>query len=269
MWYELRAAGTVLHLDIPFPLARTRESDEFLRGPAASSGTFAPADLTVRFSPADTLPELPASGHWEIDNYYADRQVFLCALRGQPPHTVVVWIGENLISCEYLRGQEDRLRYSRNIWDTLGLETLLLHRGGLLLHASFIRLRDGRGVVFSAPSGTGKSTQADLWAVWEGAEILNGDRAALLPGHGGWTSWGLPYAGSSEIYRNESAPLAAVVLLRQAAENRASRLPGARAFAGLLAALLASVPAYLLECRPDRGAVETLKQVLNEKGEVG
>lgn len=30
------------------------------------------------------------------------------------------------------------------------------------LHASVIRV-NGHGILFSAPSGTGKSTQADLW----------------------------------------------------------------------------------------------------------
>lgn len=70
------------------------------------------------------------------------------------------------------------MAFSRNICDLLGLERLLLSRQGLLLHASFIRWQD-RGILFSAPSGTGKSTQADLWVRHRGAEVINGDRAAL------------------------------------------------------------------------------------------
>ena len=59
--------------------------------------------------------------------------------------------------------------------------------------ASFIRWQ-GRGILFSAPSGTGKSTQANLWVQHQGAEVINGDRAALRQVGGRWQAFGLPYA---------------------------------------------------------------------------
>ena len=125
----------------------------------------------------------------------------------------------------------------------------------------------------------GKSTQAELWRQYEGAEILNGDRAALRKKNGIWHGYGLPYAGTSGIYRNESAPLKVIVALRQATENRIRRIAGAEAFsylypetmihrwdpqfesraAELLLSLLSEIPVFLLECRADRGAVEILK----------
>ena len=51
----------------------------------------------------------------------------------------------------------------RNIWNKIDLSRILLHQGGLILHASYIIWND-RGILFTAPSGTGKSTQAGLWA---------------------------------------------------------------------------------------------------------
>lgn len=43
--------------------------------------------------------------------------------------------------------------------EMLALEKYLLKRNALILHSSFIEYRN-KGIVFTAPSGTGKSTQA-------------------------------------------------------------------------------------------------------------
>ena len=104
---------------------------------------------------------------------------FITALSGSFRHMPrVTWLGDSgkTVYCDYVRGMESYMNHSHNLCDLLGLETLLLKYDGLLLHSSFIRWR-GEGILFSAPSGTGKSTQADLWVKYEDAEILNGDRA--------------------------------------------------------------------------------------------
>ena len=106
--------------------------------------------------------------------------------------------------------------------------------------------------------------------MYEGAEILNGDRAAVRKSGGCWYAYGLPYAGSSGIYRNESTELSAVVVLRQAKENRIRRMKRLEIIQNLypettvhqwerdfvekaltiLTGLAEEVPFYLLECRP-------------------
>ena len=177
---------------------------------------------------------------------------------------------------------------SHNLCDLIGLETLLMRYGGLMLHAAFIRWQE-KGILFTAPSGTGKSTQADLWEKYEGAEILNGDRAGLRCIEGHWTAFGLPLAGSSYIYRNESAPADTIVVLRQSPENRIRRLGPAEAFrylypevtvhqwhrpwvekaSSMLLDLISHVPVWLLECRPDQGAVRLLKETIMERQKEG
>ena len=109
-----------------------------------------------------------------------------------------------------------------------------------------------------------------------------GDRAALRPGPDGWRAYGLPYAGSSGIYRNEHAPVAAIVLLGQAKENSIRRVSPAQALCALfpevskqgwdplwtnrvlelLTKLVTQVPVYRLECLPDPSAVDCLKAAL-------
>ena len=203
-----------------------------------------------------------------------------------PPYACAIWEkdpeGRPALTCSYLPGNEFRFGYSRMISDHIGMETLFLRRSCLMLHAAFIRWQ-GKGILFTAPSGTGKSTQAELWKKYEGADILNGDRAAVRRDESGcWQAYGLPYAGSSGIYRNEKAPVSAVVVLRQAEENRIRQLGMLEIIQKLypettvhqwepdfiekaltlLTELAGEVPIYLLECRPDRGAVEAVKNVL-------
>ena len=53
-----------------------------------------------------------------------------------------------------------------NIWNYLAFENVLINHTGFILHSSFISWQNN-GILFTAPSGTGKSTQADLWKKYE------------------------------------------------------------------------------------------------------
>ena len=172
----------------------------------------------------------------------------------------------------------------QKVFNNMELEALLLKYDALILHSSFIRWQ-GCGILFSAPSGTGKSTQADLWAKYKNAEILNGDRSILRKKDGRWTAYGLPFAGSSDIFRNESAPIRTIVMLEQAPENSISRLNPAQAIRrmmpevtlhhwdpafmnkglDLILEVLGSVPVYLLRCLPDEGAVNLLHDTITRE----
>lgn len=167
------------------------------------------------------------------------------------------------------------------IWNFLAPEEGLLANHAFILHSSFVVWR-GQGILFTAPSGTGKSTQADLWKQYEGADIYNGDRTVVRRINGSYYGFGSPYAGSSGIYRNESAPICAIVVLTQASENQIQRLSGKQAFLPLFRETLANtwnpaymesmtdllldaaatIPIFRLDCRPDRDAVELVKKTL-------
>ena len=171
---------------------------------------------------------------------------------------------------------------SWQILQALELYHLLLTEGGAVLHASYI-LFQGRAILFSGPSGVGKSTQANLWAQYRNAEIINGDRVLLRRGPDG-SMWahGICYSGTSGICRNQSAPLAAIVLLEQSKETGIQRLSGLAAFKLLLpqlayrtwdpgdvacvtqflSELLTEKSALHLACRPDESAVKSLEKYL-------
>lgn len=280
MQYLYQIAGISVLCRMPFSIHIQKESAEFIY-PAVDDGMT--VDETIRFIPVSGLETMTSDGYWDIDRYHAASSVYYCTSPGGEAYAQVNFESScpGSMICRYVRGKESFLDYSRNICDILSLETLLLHYNGFILHSSFIRWQQ-QGILFSAPSGTGKSTQADLWVEYEGAEIINGDRAGLRLIDGVWQAYGLPYAGSSHIYRNENAPVAAVVVLRQAKENRIRRLRAAEAIRflypevtahhwdrefvdrilNLLMELTEAVPVYLLECLPDRGAVELVKDTI-------
>jgi len=159
---------------------------------------------------------------------------------------------------------------------------LLLHKG-VVIHASALKYSD-KGIIFSAPSGTGKSTQAKLWQTHvEQVVILNDDTPAIRFMGNKPYIFGTPWGGSKGIYCNESAPLEAIILLEQAKVNQVSRIGVQQALPlflprfflpyfdqcmmdkalSLCNALLESIPVCLLQCRPDLGAVEAIRQCLD------
>ena len=105
------------------------------------------------------------------------------------------------------------------IWNLIHMEALLLQADALILHCSYL-LYDGKAILFSAPSGTGKTTQAKLWEKLYPAEIINGDKAILQKRDGVWHACGYVFHGSAAECRNESHPIGAIVAVRQSPEDR-------------------------------------------------
>lgn len=169
----------------------------------------------------------------------------------------------------------------RYFWSSVPLAQLLLPKKAVLMHASHIDV-NGSSVLFTAPCGTGKSTQAELWRIHRGAEVINGDKAGIYFKNGKVFACGVPFCGTSKICKNKNLPLKAIVLLSQGKENRVKLLSGFEAlqavinniYIDLLAPgerqmcidfaieLLEKVSVFSLECTPDERAVEELEKVL-------
>lgn len=187
------------------------------------------------------------------------------------------------IRVSYLEKGKRCLSEIHNSFFHLGFESMLLYRERLCFHAACVRTALG-GILFSGPSGIGKSTQAALWCQHRGAEQINGDRPILSKGNGEWLAWGSPYAGSSHCYINASCPVRAIVMLRQAENCSLRRLSIKEAFRAIWSGLTvpawdakateaacdltlelsAAVPVYEFGCTPDAAAVEFLEQGLGK-----
>ena len=170
------------------------------------------------------------------------------------------------------------------LWTTLFINHLLLPFQILTVHASYI-CHNEQGILFTAPSGTGKSTQAELWRQHRGAEVINGDKAGVRVEEGRAMVYGVPFSGTSGICKNKTLPLRAIVVLSQAPVNRAVRLPASQAVAALypnvfadqhvveeqqmalscVLDLVESVPVFSLACTADEGAVIALENALRQE----
>lgn len=174
----------------------------------------------------------------------------------------------------------------KTVLNSLEAEHLIARSSGFVFHSSYIVL-NGRAILFTAPSGTGKSTQAELWRVLRGAEIINGDRSVvriLESDSSSVVADGIPFAGSSQICKNVTAPLAAIVYLGQAPQTTIRKLRGFEAFRSVwegvsvntwdetdvalvsetVQRVVQTVPVYRLDCTPDESAVIALERMMAE-----
>ena len=154
-------------------------------------------------------------------------------------------------------------------------KTVLSCYDGFFFHSSCLAL-DGEGYVFSAPSGTGKSTHTRLWREYFGSRVtmINDDKPIVRRVNGEFRIFGTPWMGKSEIGSNTSAPIKAVYLLEQSKENHIEQVSAGRALGELLEAtllprdradmvrllglfdeLFSEIPLFKLSCNMDVSAV--------------
>jgi len=158
----------------------------------------------------------------------------------------------------------------------------IVYKNSIVLHASCIEY-EGKGIAFTAPSGTGKSTHARLWEENKtGTRVINDDAPIIRLIDGKPFAYGSPWSGSTDKFLNINAPLTAIVLLEQATVNSIRPLSIQEAVTLIMPRVLlpyhdskmmemavstfekviSAVPAYKLKCRPDAEAVETVYQCI-------
>lgn len=110
------------------------------------------------------------------------------------------------------------------------LETLAVYRkiadklvdyDTILFHGSAVAV-DGVGYLFTAKSGTGKSTHTRLWRelLGERAVMINDDKPLTSVSKSGIMIYGTPWDGKHRLSTNMCVPLKALCILERAEENR-------------------------------------------------
>lgn len=163
------------------------------------------------------------------------------------------------------------------LWNLIHLEQFLLESGGIVLHSCYT-VYDGKAILFTAPSGTGKTTQANIWKRVYGSRIVNGDLTLLQRTEKGWFACGFPHHGSADECFNERWPIAAIAIVRQAPEDRVEQIGPAQrlgllysectvnswdggqvtAAMELLTSLVLRVPTVMLHCTMEDTAAHVL-----------
>ena len=185
------------------------------------------------------------------------------------------------IDIDYLGESESAFSESGNSFFHLAWEKLLAKENRFMLHAACVDTPLG-GILFTGPSGIGKSTQGELWCSFGGGELINGDRPIIAKATNGFKAFGSPYAGSSKCYVSKSCNIKAIVRLSKASECSLSLLDPKAAFKTVFSGLTVnswdseftfsacdfaerlaeSVPVYSLSCTPDKNAVDILAREL-------
>lgn len=145
-----------------------------------------------------------------------------------------------------IRAETDRIRQTdRQRLNAKTAEKMLVHRllseellsfDTLLMHGAVVAL-DRAAYMFTAQSGTGKTTHIQSWLEnIGGAYVVNGDKPFIIVREAGKAplACGSPWAGKENLQTNAIVPLKAIVLLERAEGNRMERISFTQAFPLLL-----------------------------------
>ncbi|MBE6804398.1 MAG: hypothetical protein E7528_05830 [Ruminococcaceae bacterium] len=111
------------------------------------------------------------------------------------------------------------------MWTCEAFYNELLRHNGMMLHSSCVE-KDGFAYLFSARSGTGKSTHTHLWLKnLEGTRIINDDKPALIYDNGKWYACGTPFSGKTDENIDVKIPVRAITFLHRSEENTVKKIP--------------------------------------------
>ncbi len=161
------------------------------------------------------------------------------------------------------------------------LRYALLFHEGMVIHASSIAYQN-QGLLFSAPSGTGKSTHTRLWRKYvPGTVIVNDDMPMVRLKQGTPYLYGAPWSGKGVVHENMSVPLRAIVFLERSLTCSLEPMEPVEAVWRLFSAIrkpvvpllaeknldvvskfIERLPVYLLQCDMSEEAVRTSMRAL-------
>ena len=175
------------------------------------------------------------------------------------------------------------------MWTGEGFYNEVLLHGGIVLHSSCVE-KDGQCYLFSAKSGTGKSTHTHLWLKeLQDTRIINDDKPLLTVKDGKVFACGTPFSGKTDENINESVPVRAIIFLYRSKDNKIERIKPSQAVHLFLAQtvnphlknyademlersdeILTSVPVFSLGCNKEAGtgkfAYTEIEKELNNEG---
>lgn len=160
----------------------------------------------------------------------------------------------------------------------------LLKFGGFMLHSSTIA-KDGKAYIFTANSGTGKSTHTALWQKYlADVTIINDDKPAIVLKNGIFYAVGTPWSGKNNESTDIAVPVGGLVLLNRGKFNTirkatpietvpflmqqtlaSKKEENTLMLVDLLDKFLKSIPTYVLECDISEEAVKTSYEALTGK----
>lgn len=159
----------------------------------------------------------------------------------------------------------------------------LILNNGVMLHSSAVVV-DDKAYLFSAPSGTGKSTHTSFWLelFGERAFVINDDKPAIRILDDGIFVYGTPWSGKHDISANTRAKLQGICFLNRDENNWIERMDYGSALIRMLhqsmhgiseeltkkqlniiSNIISSVPIYEMGCTPTVEAAQMAYKVMS------
>ena len=150
----------------------------------------------------------------------------------------------------------------------------ILDYNAFIMHGALIE-HENRGYLFSAKSGTGKTTHIELWKKVFGEDkvtIVNGDKPLIRIIDGKVYAYGTPWCGKEHYNVNKRVELCAIAFVQRDTDNSVIKISDVAALPRILSQvmvsdspdlgkqlelldkMLESVPTYLLKCNMDEEA---------------
>ena len=206
---------------------------------------------------------------------YRQAKSYMADFEGEPEITINLgrkFIGEKQKEHSHLSVEE-----CEYIWTGFEFCKKLLSLSGFMLHSSAV-CYEGRAYLFSAPSGTGKSTHTEIWQRVFGAEnavIINDDKPVIRLENGCFYVYGTPWSGKGDKNLNIRVPLQGICFLERGKKNHIERISEKDAIVSILNQtvrtpdinimnsllslideLLKNIPVYKLSCNMEDEAAE-------------
>ena len=171
------------------------------------------------------------------DGVYRHCRDYLCQENRNPDFSVKT-------DLELLHAEFDAMMEQEHIAPgPRGIELYAVHRlicnkaldfGVFMMHGATVAVNGG-AYLFSAPSGTGKTTHIRLWLEnLPEAYVVNGDKPFLRVTEEGVLACGSPWCGKESLGRNTQVPLKAIVFMERGGENSIRKVPFKEVFPRLL-----------------------------------
>ena len=156
----------------------------------------------------------------------------------QKPDIEIV-VAEKMIADELEKIQQ----YNKDFHSLKSAEGLLVHRliveslpehNAFLVHGATVAVKN-KAYLFSAQSGTGKSTHIKKWLDnIEDSFVVNGDKTVIALKDGIAYACGTPWCGKEKLETNAMVPLKAIVMMERSDHNRVDPMPFGSIFPVLL-----------------------------------
>lgn len=182
----------------------------------------------------------------EINSIYEEVQKFCADYRcsDNPDFSVTISQSDIDFEREKSAAEDKKEGIPTRVFSDSYLETLAVYRqiteyllddDILLFHGSVIAV-DGEGFLFTAKSGTGKSTHTRLWREYFGerAFMVNDDKPLIRLTADGAVVYGTPWDGKHRLSTNTSVPLKGICILERSEQNHIEKITRKDAYAMLM-----------------------------------